>query len=83
VDVSLDGDDHATIAMGQASMDELGLFSGDNVQVRGRKGKRIFALVQLDASILDSNIKTNSVTASNLRYKYKCIQSLDINCPII
>jgi hypothetical protein len=74
VDMSLNGMDHATIGLGQTSLDELSLFNGDLVQVKGRKGKKVMAIVQLDNSITGSTIKTNSVIASNLRYN--CTTSL-------
>jgi transitional endoplasmic reticulum ATPase len=62
-------DQHATIAMSPARMEELGLFSGDYVQLKGKKSSKSIALVQTDDTALDNKIKMNKVMRSNLRVR--------------
>lgn len=60
-------DDHSTISMSPVKMEELGLFSGDTVLLKGKKRKTTVAVVYSDDDISDSKVKMTKVTRSNIR----------------
>ncbi len=68
VEDALHFEDHTTIAMCQSNMNELSLFPGDVVLLKGKKTKSTLATVQPDESALSSQILMNKVVRSNLRF---------------
>ena len=60
-------DDHFTIALSAAKMDELQLLSGDTVLVKGKKRKNTVAVVTVDESLSDNKMRMSKVVRSNLR----------------
>ena len=50
-------------------MDELGLFSGDTVLIKGKKRKDTVAVVNTDESVPDSRVRMSKVVRSNLRVR--------------
>lgn len=66
VDDSID-DDHSTVTIDAAKMEELGLFNGDTVLLKGKKRKTTVAAVNSDESIAVSRVQMTKVVRSNLR----------------
>jgi transitional endoplasmic reticulum ATPase len=62
-------DDHSTVAMNSERMDELGLFSGDTVLLKGKKRRDTIAVVSSDDSVLETRIQMTKVMRSNLRLR--------------
>jgi len=62
-------DDHSTIAVDPIKMQELGLFSGDSVLLRGKKRKTTVAIVGSEDSVSLSRVKMTKVVRSNLRLR--------------
>lgn len=60
-------DDHSTVALSAAKMEELGLLSGDTVLLKGKKRKSTVAVVNSDDNVDDVRIQTTKVIRSNLR----------------
>jgi transitional endoplasmic reticulum ATPase len=62
-------DDNTTVEMTQAKMDELNIFMGDNVILKGKKRKETLATVVRceDETCKDSEIRTNRCIRNNLR----------------
>jgi transitional endoplasmic reticulum ATPase len=61
-------DDHSVVTIDRVKLEELGLLSGDNVLLKGRKRKSTVAVVNGDDSVPASRIKMTKVVRSNLRY---------------
>jgi len=55
-------DDHSTIAVDPSKMQELGLFSGDSVLLRGKKRKTTVAIVGSEDSVSLSEDSYNSIS---------------------
>jgi len=62
-------DDHSTVAMNSERMEELGLFSGDTVLLRGKKRRDTIAVVSSDDSVLETRMQMTKVMRSNLRLR--------------
>jgi transitional endoplasmic reticulum ATPase len=62
-------DDHSSIAMSPDKMEELGLFTGDVVQLKGKKRKDTIAVVNSDDNVLDTRVQMTKVIRSNLRLR--------------
>ncbi|KAJ1372422.1 hypothetical protein KIN20_034586 [Parelaphostrongylus tenuis] len=62
-------DDNSIIALSQAKMDELALFRGDTVVLKGKKRKETVAIVLADDSCPNDKIKMNRVVRHNLRVR--------------
>ena len=60
-------DDHSTISLSAAKMEELGLFKGDTVLLKGKKRKNTIAVVNTDEDVLDNKVRMTKVVRSNLR----------------
>jgi len=60
-------DDHSTIAVDPSKMEELGLFSGDSVLLRGKKRKTTVAIISSEESVPISRVQMTKVVRSNLR----------------
>merc|ERR1719473_832562 len=62
-------DDNSVLALSQAKMEELNLFRGDNVLVKGKKRKDTVCIVLADENLEDSKIRLNKVVRKNLRVR--------------
>ena len=62
-------DDNSVVALSQAKMEELQLFRGDTVKIKGKKGKETVCIVLQDTedNVQDGNIRMNKVVRKNLR----------------
>jgi len=60
-------DDNSVISLSQAKMEELNLFRGDNVMIKGKKRKDTVCIVLADENLDDSKIRMNKVVRKNLR----------------
>eukprot|EP00930_Biecheleria_cincta_P105371 TRINITY_DN9803_c0_g1_i1.p1 TRINITY_DN9803_c0_g1~~TRINITY_DN9803_c0_g1_i1.p1 ORF type:complete len:797 (-),score=171.78 TRINITY_DN9803_c0_g1_i1:157-2547(-) len=69
-------DDNSTIALSQAKMEELNLFRGDNVLIKGKKRKDTICIVLADNSLDDSKIRMNRTVRKNLRVRLGDIVSV-------
>lgn len=74
-------DDNSVVNLSKAKMDELQLFQGDNILLKGKKGKETICIVLADENIEDSNIRMNKVkiTFSENIYSLLSIKYLTIN----
>jgi transitional endoplasmic reticulum ATPase len=61
------GDDQSTVALSPTKMNELGLFSGDSVLLKGKKRKDTVATVASDDSVSDLKMRMHKSIRSNLR----------------
>ena len=62
-------DDNSVVSLSQKKMEELQLFRGDTVLLKGKKGKQTVCIVLLDEAQDDGNIKMNKVVRKNLRVR--------------
>jgi transitional endoplasmic reticulum ATPase len=62
-------DDHSTISLSKAKMDELCLFDGDIVLLKGKKRKNTIAVVNTDKSVDANRARMSKVIRSNLRLR--------------
>ncbi len=60
VDESLN-DDNSVINLSPAKMEELQLFEGDNIFLKGKKGKETICIILTDASTDVGSIRMNKV----------------------
>ncbi|PTD03861.1 Cell division control protein 48 [Fusarium culmorum] len=63
-------DDNSIIALSEATMDQLQLFRGDTVLVRGKKRKDTVLIVLADDELDDGSARINRVVRHNLRVKH-------------
>lgn len=57
-------DDNSVVALSQAKMDELQLFRGDTVLLKGKKRKQTVCIVLSDDAMTDDKIRMNRVVSS-------------------
>merc|ERR1719284_1445827 len=62
-------DDNSVISLSQAKMEELNLFRGDNVLIKGKKRKDTVCIVLADEALEDTKIRLNKVVRKNLRVR--------------
>ncbi|CAO1618795.1 unnamed protein product [Sympodiomycopsis kandeliae] len=62
-------DDNSVACLSPAKMEELGLFRGDTVLIRGKKRRDTVLICLTDESTEDSKIRLNRVARNNLRVK--------------
>ena len=62
-------DDNSVVAISLAKMDELQLFRGDTVLLKGKKRKETTCIVLSDETISDEKIRINRVVRNNLRVR--------------
>ena len=60
-------DDHSTVTISPKKMEELNLFGGDSVLLKGKKRKDTVAVVVSDEEISDNKLGMSKVVRSNLR----------------
>lgn len=75
-------DDNSVVALSQNKMDELGLFRGDTVQLKGKRRKETVCIVLSDETCPDEKIRMNRVVRSNLRVRLTDIVSVQA-CPAV
>lgn len=62
-------DDNSVVALSQAKMDELQLFRGDTVLLKGKRRKETVCIVLSDDSCNDEKIRMNRIVRNNLRVR--------------
>eukprot|EP01040_Poterioochromonas_malhamensis_P000825 gene825-878_t len=62
-------DDNSVVCLSAAKMDELQLFRGDTVLLKGKKGRDTLAVVLQSEETDDGNIRMNKVIRKNLRVR--------------
>ena len=60
-------DNHSTVSLSAAKMEELGLFNGDNVLLKGKKRKSTVAIVNSEEGVTENKVRMTKVVRSNLR----------------
>lgn len=73
-------DDNSVVSLSQAKMDELNLFRGDTVLLRGKRRKESVCIVLSDDTCPDEKIRMNRVMRNNLRVRLSDVVSL-VACP--
>merc|ERR1719432_657340 len=69
-------DDNSVISLSQNKMEELNLFRGDNVLIKGKKRKDTVCIVLADDNLEDGKIRLNKVVRKNLRVRLGDIVSV-------
>jgi len=69
-------DDNSVISLSQAKMEELNLFRGDNVLIKGKKRKDTVCIVLADDNLDDQKVRLNKVVRKNLRVRLGDIVSV-------
>lgn len=69
-------DDNSVVALSEAKMNELSLFRGDNVLIKGKKRKDTVCIVLRDEALEDSKIRLNKVVRKNLRVRLGDVVSI-------
>lgn len=62
-------DDNSVVSLSTAKMDELQLFRGDTVLIKGKKNRDTVCIVLADDTVDDSSIRMNKVVRKNLRVR--------------
>jgi len=62
-------DDNSVISLSTAKMEELQLFRGDTVLIKGKKGHETVCIVLTDETCDTSNVRMNKVVRKNLRVR--------------
>lgn len=73
-------DDNSVVTLSQAKMDELQLFRGDTVQLKGKRRKETVCIVLSEENCPDEKIRMNRVVRNNLRVRLSDIVSIQA-CP--
>jgi transitional endoplasmic reticulum ATPase len=73
-------DDNSVIYLSEAKMEELQLFRGDTVLLRGKRRKDTICIVLPDENTEDGKIRMNKVVRNNLRVRLGDIVSVN-QCP--
>jgi len=68
VDESIN-DDNSVVMLSPAKMEELELFRGDTITIKGKKGRDTICIVLADENLEDSKIRMNKVVRKNLRVR--------------
>jgi len=69
-------DDNSVISLTLAKMEELNLFRGDNVLIKGKKRKDTVCIVLADEALEDQKVRINKVVRKNLRVRLGDIVSI-------
>merc|ERR1719265_2859318 len=69
-------DDNSVISLSQAKMEELNLFRGDNVLLKGKKRKDTVCIVLADENLDESKVRINKVVRKNLRVRLGDVVSI-------
>lgn len=73
-------DDNSIVSLSQAKMDELQLFRGDTVLLKGKRRKETVCIVLSDDSCPNDKIRMNRVVRNNLRVRLSDVVSIQ-SCP--
>ena len=73
-------DDNSCVSLSQSKMDELGLFKGDTVLLKGKKRKETVCIVLSDETVSNEKIRMNRVVRNNLRIRLGDIVAISA-CP--
>merc|ERR1711892_645767 len=73
-------DDNSVVALSLAKMDELQLFRGDTVLLKGKKRKESVCIVLSDDTVGDEKIRMNRVVRNNLRLRLGDVVAIQ-SCP--
>nr|CAI5831102.1 unnamed protein product [Callosobruchus analis] len=73
-------DDNSVVALSQAKMDELQLFRGDTVLLKGKRRKETVCIVLSDETCSDEKIRMNRIVRNNLRVRLSDVVSIQ-PCP--
>lgn len=73
-------DDNSVVSLSQAKMDELRLFRGDTVLLKGKRRKETVCIVLSDDACPDEKIRMNRVVRNNLRVRLGDVVSIQ-SCP--
>merc|ERR1712158_160729 len=73
-------DDNSVVALSLAKRDELQLFRGDTVLLKGKKRKESVCIVLSDETVTDDKIRMNRVVRNNLRVRLGDIVAIQ-SCP--
>lgn len=69
-------DDNSVVCLSAAKMEELQLFRGDTVLLKGKKGRDTVCIVLADEETEDVNIRMNKVVRKNLRVRLGDVVSI-------
>lgn len=73
-------DDNSVVGLSQAKMDELQLFRGDTVLLKGKRHRKTVCIVLSDDTCPDEKIRMNRVVRNNLRVRIADVVSIQ-PCP--
>jgi transitional endoplasmic reticulum ATPase len=73
-------DDNSIVCLSQAKMDELQLFRGDTVLLKGKRRKETVCIVLSDENCPNEKIRMNRVVRNNLRVRLSDVVSIQ-SCP--
>jgi len=73
-------DDNSVVSLSQAKMDELDLFRGDTVMVRGRRRRDTVCIALTDDNLQDGYVRMNRVVRTNLRVRLSDVVTIT-PCP--
>ncbi|KAA0717310.1 Transitional endoplasmic reticulum ATPase [Triplophysa tibetana] len=79
VDESIN-EDNSVVSLSQAKMDELQLFRGDTVLLKGKKRRETVCIVLSDDTCSDEKVRMNRVVRNNLRVRLGDVISIQ-PCP--
>ncbi len=60
-------DEYSTVSISPAKMQELSLFAGDTVILKGKKRKETIGIVNPDDSLSENRMRVTKVMRSNMR----------------
>lgn len=75
-------DDNSVVTLSQAKMDELQLFRGDTVLLKGKRRKETVCIILSNDNCPDDKIRMNRVIRNNLRVRLFDVVSIQ-PCPDI
>merc|ERR1719408_3992 len=70
-------DDNSVVALSAAKMEELELFRGDTVLIKGKKGHETVCIVLTDETVDESKVRLNKVVRKNLRVRLGDVCSIN------
>eukprot|EP01039_Chlorochromonas_danica_P001718 gene1719-1877_t len=71
-------DDHSTIAIHPDKLEELKIFSGDTILIKGKKRKTTVGVVVSDENVESTRIQMSKVVRSNLRVRLGDVVSISL-----
>ncbi|XP_059096932.1 transitional endoplasmic reticulum ATPase-like isoform X1 [Tigriopus californicus] len=73
-------DDNTVVGLSQKKMDELNLFRGDTVLLKGKKRKETACIVLQDETVTDEKVRMHRVVRNNLRVRLGDVVAIQ-ECP--